>query len=238
MSGHIDAHLAELLFGDVSAEDRRELEAHAVDCARCAGELAAATETFSALASALEPEPPSPELRARILDALEPSPRHFWLDKVAQLFDLTRERARALLDRLDDPAAWQGGPVEQSWMFFVDEVGPRLEGAFCTLVKLDPGVQWPAHRHLGQELMLVLEGGYRESDGHEVHPGDVRVMAEGTAHGFTAFPHEGCLSAAIVYNGVEFLHLAEPPAESEAAAQPDPTPSPTPSPTFDDVDKR
>ncbi len=222
MTGHIDAQLAELLFGDVSAEDRRTLEKHAAECARCGQALTDALEDFSALALALDPEPPPPGLRARILAAAKPRPRQLLLDKVAQIFDLTRDKARALLAKLDDPEAWQGGPVEQSWMMFVDEAGPLLDGAFCSFVKLDPDVRWPPHRHLGQEQMLVLEGGFREDDGHEVHPGELRVMAAGTEHGFTSFVHEGCLSAAIVYGGVEFLQLIdadEAPAPGGATSE-------------------
>ena len=193
------------------------MEAHAAECSRCARALADAREDFSALGLALEPAAPPVDLRARLLAAAKPQPRQFLLDKIAHIFDLTRDKARALLAKLDDPDAWQGGPVENSWMMFVDEVGQKLDGAFCSFVKLLPDVRWPPHRHLGQEQMLVLEGGFREDDGHEVHPGELRVMEEGTEHGFTSFAHEGCLSAAIVYDGVEFLHLMEP-ADEDASA--------------------
>ncbi|HWE30473.1 MAG TPA: cupin domain-containing protein [Polyangia bacterium] len=219
MTGHIDAQLAELLFGDVSAEDCPTLEAHAAECARCGRALADAREDFSALGWALAPEAPPPELRARILAAAKPRTRQFLLDKIATIFDVSRDKALALLAKLEDPDAWQGGPVESSWLLFVDEAGPLLEGAFCSFVKLDPDVQWPEHRHLGREQMLVLEGGFRETDGHEVHPGELRVMEAGSAHGFSAFAHAGCLSAAIVYDGVELLDLMEP-EEASARAVP------------------
>jgi hypothetical protein len=52
--------------------------------------------------------------------------------------------------------------------------------------------------------MLVLEGGFRQHDGVEVHPGDLHVMEEGSAHGFTIFEDETCISAAVVFGGVSF----------------------------------
>jgi putative transcriptional regulator len=85
-----------------------------------------------------------------------------------------------------------------------EERGPRLEGAFCGFVKVGPGVTWPAHRHLGREYMLVLEGGFRQHDGVEVHPGQLHVMEEGSAHDFTIFDDETCISAAVIYGGVTF----------------------------------
>ena len=38
----------------------------------------------------------------------------------------------------------------------------------------------------------------------EVHAGDLHVMVEGTRHGFTIFDDETCVSAAVVWGGVQF----------------------------------
>ena len=82
--------------------------------------------------------------------------------------------------------------------------GPKVAGAFCGFVKMGPSVRGRPHQHLGREYMLVLEGGFRQHDGVEVHPGDLHVMEEGTAHGFTIFHDETCIAAAVVFGGVSF----------------------------------
>lgn len=201
---HIDDRIADLLLGDVSDAERESLEAHVAACARCADELMHAADSFATLALALPAEPPSPSLRARILADARPPRLAAMLDKVAALFDITRQKARALLDQLDDPAAWMDGPVPDSWIMMAEGCGPKVTGAFCGFVKMAPSVKWPPHKHLGREYMLVLDGGFRQHDGVEVHPGDLHVMEEGSAHGFTIFPDEMCISAAVVFGGISF----------------------------------
>jgi putative transcriptional regulator len=203
-SAHIDDRIAELLLGDVSDAERDALEAHVAACARCNDELMHAADTFAQLALALPAQPPPASLRARILDDARPPRLVAMRDKLAALFDLTQQKARALLDRLEEPAAWMDGPVPRSWIMPVDGCGPKVAGAFCGFVKMGAAVRWPAHRHLGHESMLVLDGGFRQDDGLEVHAGQVHVMEEGSAHGFTIFDDEACITAVVVFGGVRF----------------------------------
>ena len=156
-----------------------------------------AADAFAALALALPAEAPPPSLRARILDDAKPPRLAAMIDKLASLFDITRQRARALLDtarRARRPGS--DGPVPSSSLMSSSKAAARrLAGAIARFVKMGAGVDWPAHRHLGREYMLVLEGGFRQHDGVEVHPGDLHVMEEGTAHRFTIFDDEPCLAA-------------------------------------------
>ena len=202
---HIDDRIADLLLGDVSDGERESLEAHVAGCARCNQELMMAADAFADVALALPAEAPPPALRARILDELKPPRYAAMIARIAELFDVGLGKARALLDKLDDPAAWMDGPVPNSWIMMSDVRGPKLEGAFCGFVKMGPSVKWPAHKHLGREYMLVLEGGFKEDTGVEVHAGDLHVMEEGTTHGFTIFDDEPCISAAVIFGGAEFL---------------------------------
>jgi anti-sigma factor ChrR (cupin superfamily) len=204
MGGHIDTRIADLLLGDITDREREALESHVAGCARCNHELMQAADAFAALALALPAEAPPEALRKRILDDAKPPRLAAMIDKVAALFDITAGKARVLLDRLDDQSAWMDGPVPDSWVLPIEVRGPKLEGAFCGFVKMGPSVNWPAHRHLGREAMLVLQGGFRQHDGVEVHPGDLHVMEEGTSHRFTIFEDEACIAAAVIFGGLSF----------------------------------
>jgi putative transcriptional regulator len=216
---HIDDAIGDLLLGDVSDGERVAMEAHAAGCARCGQALVAATEAFALVGAGVaanEIVPPPPSLRAKILadaaaasaegaaDApLAPRTARF-VDQLASLFDITRKKARALLDRLDSPEAWMPGPVPNSSVLLVDGAGPKLDGAFAGFVKMGASVDWPAHTHLGTEHMLVLAGGFKQDDGVEVHPGTVHTMTEGSCHAFRIFDDEPCIAAAVVFGGVKF----------------------------------
>jgi anti-sigma factor ChrR (cupin superfamily) len=205
LDAHIDDRVGELLLGDVDEGERAAMEAHAAACVRCGQALQAATEAFALVGAALPAEPPPPSLRARILDEIAPKPMAAFVAKLAALFDVSLQRARALIDRLDAPDAWGPGPVAGSWVMMCDDPGPKLAGAFCGFVKMAPSVSWPRHTHLGTEHMLVLAGGFKQTDdGHEVHPGMTHTMTEGSTHGFVVFEDEGCISAAVVWGGVKF----------------------------------
>ncbi|MFL6230963.1 MAG: anti-sigma factor domain-containing protein [Pyrinomonadaceae bacterium] len=77
MKGHEE--YAELLaLGALDAADgaeRRALDAHLAACAECRSELRSLSDTAAALALAVTPVAPAPELRARILAALKQTPQ-------------------------------------------------------------------------------------------------------------------------------------------------------------------
>jgi hypothetical protein len=204
VSGHIDDRIPELVLGDLSDDERARLEAHAAGCARCAAELDAAVEAFALIGAALPPRLPPPSLRARLLADARPRPMAAFAGELAALFDVTQAHARAIIDRLDDPAAWQPGPMAGSWLMLCRDAGPKVAGAFCGFVKMNPRLQWPRHTHLGTELMLVLQGGFRQHDGVEVHAGQTHVMTDGSSHAFTIFDDEPCVSAAVIHGDVRF----------------------------------
>jgi putative transcriptional regulator len=203
-ASHIDDRVGELVLGDVADDERAAMEAHAASCVRCAEALLLGLEAFALVGAALPPAPLPPSLRARLLARVAPRPMAAFAEKLAALFDVTPRRARALLDRLDAPEVWSPGPVEGSWVMMIDDPGPKLAGAFCGFVKMAQEVSWPRHTHLGTEHMLVLAGGFKQDDGHEVEPGMVHTMTEGSSHSFVIFDDEPCVSAAVVYGGVRF----------------------------------
>jgi putative transcriptional regulator len=200
---HIDDRLADLVLGDVSDAERAELEAHLADCARCAAELAATADAFSTLALALPAEAPPATLRDRILGAARPPRLGDFVDRLAALFDVSLEKARQLLHQLDDDAAWLPGPVPSSFVILT-QGGPKLGGAFCGFVKMAAGLPWPKHTHHGREHMFVLQGGFKQHDGVEVHPGDVHIMEAGSAHSFDIFADEACIAAVVLAGEITF----------------------------------
>lgn len=164
-------------------------------------EEAAMMDVFASSGAALPPMMPRAGLKARILRSVE-RPRHAFVDRVARLLDLSMQRAREVLDKFDDMVGWEAaGP---GVMLFHLEAGPRLSGAVVGLVRVDAGILFPRHSHIGEEMVLVLQGGIRDESGQVFLPGDIAYMSAGSEHEFTALPGNELAYLAVVHEGVDF----------------------------------
>jgi putative transcriptional regulator len=233
MSEHVDGWIPELVLGTLDAPTRATVEVHLEQCARCAAEVDSMNEAFSALAFSAPPERPHPAARTRLLAALLDEPRpesdqaereqagreqagrsvdrfRAVLDKLARFFDVPIERARALVALIDEPAAWTRGPAEGVVLIHL-EAGTRYAGVDAGFVRVSPGATFPHHRHVGGELVLVLQGSFAEQDGTVVVAGESQDLAAGTRHSFTALPEEDCILAVLIWDGLDFA----PPAQAD-----------------------
>jgi quercetin dioxygenase-like cupin family protein len=143
----------------------------------------------------------SPEVWARIEASLQPGRFAMVVDRLARFLDVTRERARTLLDRLD--SRWLDGPTAGISIQHL-KAGPRLAGRYAGAFRLAPGTTFPAHRHLGPESMLVLEGSVRVSSGELVKDGEVLDSAGGSAHDFSVAGDDDCIAVVLQEGGMEF----------------------------------
>jgi hypothetical protein len=159
-------------------------------------------EALAALALSLPPEPPPPGLRERVLAALPQASRFDALvDRVAGMIDLGADAVRGLLAKIDDPAGWEDGPPPARLYHL--PYGPALAGVDVGFVRVPAGAAFPRHRHLGEERVLVLQGGYVDSDGTVVRRGDVDPKPAGSEHAFTALPGTDLVYLVVLRAGVD-----------------------------------
>jgi anti-sigma factor ChrR (cupin superfamily) len=72
----------------------------------------------------------------------------------------------------------------------------------AVLVRFEPGAKLPRHRHVGDELIFVIEGSNADESG-EVMTGDVNFRPNGCEH--TVTTKNGATVFALVSGGVEML---------------------------------
>lgn len=209
---HLDDILPEWALGTLDASAQEAAERHLAGCARCRAEAARLKPVRDGLTALVSPVAPPPEVLQRVVAQMEgPGRLTRFADRVAAFFDLTRERALALLESLGDASLWMPGPVEGSELMPV-EAGPAREGTLAGILRLHPGVRYPRHTHHGREWNLVLEGGFREDGGHEVWPGEELMKPEDSSHGFTALDGPACLCASLLEGVTSFEEEMAPPA--------------------------
>lgn len=193
MSEHVVDELHGYASGHLTAQEVSRVEEHLRECAECQEEA----DALDALGRTLSV--PSSSLFAKLWTKLAGTGRfEHLLEKLAKLFDISVNEARALLARVDDPGAWESQLAPGVWLSPV-EAGPACDGAFTVLVRIEPGAVFPTHTHGGEEQVFILEGGYLDVGGKEYWRGELDVRPKGSSHSFTGLPGQGCLCAARMY---------------------------------------
>jgi putative transcriptional regulator len=142
----------------------------------------------------------SPAAVLRTVRGLLASPRRLdgYANTLSRFFDFGETEARALLARIDVAEEWMEGPDVGISVLPV-AAGPRVQTALASLVRLPTGVTLSEHEHVGREELLVLEGGFADSLGHVVWPGETLEMAVGTSHSMWGLPGPACVCAALLW---------------------------------------
>ena len=147
--------------------------------------------------------PPSAGL-SRLMSAVEAPPLRYapFIARLGVFWDLPEAEVERVLESLKSPTAWTKAPIPGVRVIELTG-GPRTTGLVSRLVRFEPKLRFPKHRHAGYEAAFVLEGNYIDSLGTFVGPGDVHEMHTGTEHGFLVGAEGPCI-AAITQAGLEF----------------------------------
>ena len=114
-----------------------------------------------------------------------------------------------LLDLLDAPRA-PIDPLAHAWTDLAPGIrmvqlraDPARNMRGC-LVWAQPGAKTPAHRHLGDEVILVLQGVLRDEYG-SYSAGQICRSREGSTHTEEVLPGEECFCYVVYYGDHEIL---------------------------------
>jgi anti-sigma factor ChrR (cupin superfamily) len=202
---HVDDKLAELALDLLPAEERGPVVLHLDACGRCRRELARIEESVAGVAALAPRVRPSPELRRRVLGAVEGRARYApFVDRVARFFGVDTEEATAALEAITSEGAWSPGPMPGMATAKLPR-SANVPGRTAVLLRSDAGARSPLHRHLGEERLLILEGGIVESDGRAFHAGDLVVKPSGSSHAFHVPEGEPCVAAYLLDGGLELV---------------------------------
>jgi anti-sigma factor ChrR (cupin superfamily) len=118
--------------------------------------------------------------------------------------------------------AWRKTRIDGlSWFPLWQEEGPPAQGraraGASLLIRMEPGVGYATHRHIGTEDVLVLQGGYEDELG-AYRAGEFVHYAAGSTHAPRALaepaagggPPQACILFAVVPLGIELLDRPAP----------------------------
>jgi putative transcriptional regulator len=192
--------LPEFVLGTLPEAEAREVEAALAGSPALRQELDRVTEALAGAALALDPVAPPERARQRLMKALD-GPERFapFFAELARLVDLSVEAVKGVLARVDDPGAWLDALPGVRLFDFA--AGPALGTVDAGFVRLAPGASFPKHRHLGDEVAMVLEGQMLDG-GATYGPGSVVPHAKDSVHDYTAAPDRD-LVIMVLHHGIE-----------------------------------
>ncbi|HYQ46082.1 MAG TPA: cupin domain-containing protein [Polyangiaceae bacterium] len=184
-----------------------ELPEFADEFANSDAERRQLAELFAQLSSLPAPEPSVlARGRARLLSTVDQSGERFapLFDKLSRFFDLSADALRSLFVRAARETEWEPGPLPWVSLFHF-QGGPAVAGCDTGFVRLQKGMPFPPHRHLGKERVLVLDGGYHDHEGHWYGPGDFHDMTDGTQHALQMNAERDVLLAVVLAGAIEVV---------------------------------
>jgi anti-sigma factor ChrR (cupin superfamily) len=200
----LEGQAALYALGALAEEEAREFELHVAGCEACAAELREFRVVAADLALAVPPATPPPAVRSRLLSLVSEGESLNGREAAASQTSsesVSGERRdaddRGATESIDSSRETQAEEApgfivvrasEGEWrptadpgvsfkLLFVD----RERATVTTLVRMEPGARIPAHRHLGLEQCLVLEGDL-SSGGIEMSAGDFNCSMPGSVH--------------------------------------------------------
>ena len=164
-------------------------------------------ELFARLGTLPEPDPSDlAQGRARLLAAVSASDERFapLFGKLTQFFDVSAEALRSIFVRAANPAAWEPGPVPWVSVFHF-QGGPAVAGLDTGFVRFKKGTPFPTHRHVGNERVLILEGGYFDHEQRWYGPGDFHDMTDDSQHSLQMNADHDVLLAVVLTGQIEIV---------------------------------
>ncbi len=178
-----------------------------------AAELVAYQDTAHQL---VEPVEPSPAVRSRLLASIGGGPLERFAQRLGALYDVTVERARELLGLIERPASWETEAPGIALVHF--NGGAAFAAADCGFVRLAPGAIFPFHKHLGDEVCVVLEGAvFDGTNNRMIETGEEYTQAVGTEHALINKGSVDCVFAARVMHGIEVAGAPVRPYKSRVS---------------------
>jgi len=159
--------------------------------------LAAELDSYLGL---VPPVTPGADVQERLLASVGGGRYERFASRMSSLLDVSVDRARELLGLIERRASWETPVPGVHLVHFAG--GPAYTAADCGFVRVDPGCVFPWHKHLGEEVVLVLDGTLRDHQGNSWSAGDEIIQSLGDEHDLTAGP-QGAVYVARAMNGIE-----------------------------------
>jgi anti-sigma factor ChrR (cupin superfamily) len=191
------------VLGALSAEEQRGFEAELRASAELRELVRALQRTAGLLATAGPQTALPPALKQKVLARIEGKDRETSKVKSSGAPPIA-SLPGFLFHGAADPKGWKELPLRGAWIKMLALDRDRRYAVL--LGKLEAGVRYPAHEHLGSEQIYLLTGDLHIGD-RTLRSGDFHHADAGTAHGVN-YSVEGCTLLAVLPAEHELVQFA------------------------------
>jgi putative transcriptional regulator len=190
---HIPAELLlDYATGTLSEAWSLAVACHLTLCPHCRGELKAIEATVGAMIEQIAPPPVATASFAAVADRLGAQEPAVQVRTAAASDGLPHPLRQYLGGGLADVRwRWSGAGLQSFALPMA-----KTKGSMVSLLKVAPGAGLPLHSHAGDEITLVLSGGYTVGDA-AFRRGDVELADPGIEHRPLAMLDQSCICLAI-----------------------------------------
>jgi quercetin dioxygenase-like cupin family protein len=186
--------LPEYVLGTLTEEEEAEVEKALAESPELVAEMRSISDAYESLAESLVPVAPKPETKLRLLETMAENRYLPFVEELSRYFDLAVDRVRQILRMIDDPGAWEPGPMPGIELIHFAG-GPNAFASDAGFVRYPPGFEFPPHEHEGPELTYVLEGTFIDGDGTAYGPGEMLIKEAGSQHEYRTGDDRTCIIA-------------------------------------------
>lgn len=162
---------------------------------------------IESLADAVNPVKPSESLKNRIFQSISVDTSfQAFIPRLQKLLKLPQEQIQKTLKHLNTYPGdnWQSLGLKGIFVHHFAG-GDEHKKADCGLLVMNPGSHFPAHKHLGDELSLVLQGEIMENAKQLKTAGDWIIHTPETTHSFEVVGEKPAIVMVVLYEGFEFV---------------------------------
>lgn len=184
----------------LNERDKKKIEAQCKKDPESNESLREINNILETIALSEKPIAPSMDLKQTLMASLNAkTPLQGFVDRFMKRFDLQRSDVEGLFNKLvnSPETLFESSPLPKTTLFYFDG-GPKVAHATCGLVKIKAGSVFPAHRHLGKEWMLILQGTAINNEGIQHLPGDTIFSDKGSRHALRIGKQEDFIFAVVL----------------------------------------
>jgi quercetin dioxygenase-like cupin family protein len=196
--------LDDVVLGTAPAALVQEVWSSALTDPVLAAALRDVSEIYGLIGSSVEAVQAPVHVRSRLLMTVAETPRfERFTDAVARILEVATDTAAAMIAGIDRVTSWEPSPWSGIQLYHL-EGGPVAANAIVGFVRIAPGEVFPMHKHLGEEIVFILQGRCVDNLGSEHAAGELVRMPPNTEHELFV-PHESpeFIYLALVQEGIE-----------------------------------